>query len=151
EYIDLLDNDTVITLEGLRQLVVQELSDLQGELRGSEFSVLNHFYENEKPIDEVPSTAIVAQQLNAKLKPKDSLVTLEHQMKDAKRSDFSVTKTFNGKRRLVVIEAKRQMHSDLFAAASSQLHGLYSINPDAEGQGIYLVYWYGEKYPVANR
>lgn len=44
-----------------------------------------------------------------------------------------------------VIEIKRDFHSEVWTAASEQLHGLYSGDPEASGFGIYLVFWYGEK------
>ncbi|MET4678800.1 NACHT domain-containing protein [Stenotrophomonas rhizophila] len=44
-----------------------------------------------------------------------------------------------------VIEIKRDFHSQVWTAASEQLHRLYSIDPEAGDFGIYLVFWYGEK------
>lgn len=42
------------------------------------------------------------------------------------------------------IEIKRDFHSDVWSAAAEQLHGLYSVDPEASDFGIYLVFWYGE-------
>ena len=78
-------------------------------------------------------------------------MTLEHQLKDANRSDFTATKMINGKRRLLVTEVKGQWHRELYTAAAAQLHERYSIHPDAERQGIFLAIWFGSDEMVAER
>ncbi|HEY9646414.1 MAG TPA: hypothetical protein V6C88_08605, partial [Chroococcidiopsis sp.] len=100
---------------------------------------------------EVRSTEIIAERLNLRLEPQGISVTPEHQLKDAKRSDFTVTKMIGGKRRLLVTEVKGQWHKDLYTAASAQLHERYSIHPDAEQQGIFLAIWFGADEKVADR
>jgi len=42
-----------------------------------------------------------------------------------------------------------QWHRELYTAAAAQLHERYSIHPDAEQQGIYLVLWFGPHEKVA--
>ncbi len=78
-------------------------------------------------------------------------MTPEHQLKDAKRSDFTVTKMINGKRRLLVTEVKGQWNKELYTAASEQLSERYSIHPDAEQQGIFLAIWFSADEEVAKR
>ena len=68
-----------------------------------------------------------------------------------KRSDFTVEKSINGKSRLLVTEIKGQWHQKLYKAAKSQLSDLYSIHPDAENQGIYIVLWFGKHEKIAGR
>ena len=46
---------------------------------------------------------------------------------------------------LLVIEVKGQWRKELFTAASEQLMDRYSIHPDAAGQGIFLVFWFGDE------
>ncbi|RWX04550.1 hypothetical protein EHI42_32845, partial [Rhizobium hidalgonense] len=72
-----------------------------------------------------------------------------HQLKAANRSDFTVTKMIGGARRLLVTEVKGQWHEELYTAASAQLYDRYSIHPDAEQQGIFLVIWFGAREKVA--
>ena len=57
----------------------------------------------------------------------------------------------NGSRRLLVTEVKGQWHDELYSVASAQLHERYSIHPDAEQQGVYLVIWFGSEEKVAGR
>lgn len=149
EIVHLLDRDAVVTVEGLRQLVIQELQDFQRVIDGGEFNSADRFYEKGKRLDEVRSTEIIAERLNLRLEPQGISVTPEHQLKGAKRSDFTVTKMISGKRRLLATEVKGQWHRELYTAASAQLHERYSIHPDAEQQGIFLVIWFGGDEQVA--
>lgn len=147
----LLDRDTVITVEGLRQRVIQELQDFQKAINGGEFNSADRFYEKGERLDEVRCTEIIAERLHLRLEPSGIVVTPEHQLKAAKRSDFTVTKILGGMRKLLVTEVKGQWHSELYTAASAQLYERYSIHPDAEHQGIFLVIWFGTDEKVAGR
>ncbi|HHJ1481478.1 TPA: NACHT domain-containing NTPase [Pseudomonas aeruginosa] len=149
EIVDRLDHNTVVTVEGLRQLMIEELQNFQKAIDGGEFNSVNRFYENGKRLGEVRSTEIIAERLSLRLEPQSISVTPEHQLKNANRSDFTATKTIGGKRRLLVTEVKGQWHAELFTAASAQLHERYSIHPDAEQQGIFLVIWFGVDEKVA--
>jgi len=151
EIVKRLDCDEVVTVEGLRQLLIQELLDFQQDIYGGEFNSVDRFYAKGERLDEVRSTEIIAERLNLRLQPQGITVTPEHQLKDAKRSDFTATKLLGGKRRLLVTEVKGQWHTELYTAASEQLHKRYSIHPDAEQQGIYLAIWFGENEMVAGR
>ncbi|APX91761.1 hypothetical protein BWR19_01715 [Halomonas sp. 1513] len=151
EIVNRLDRDAVVTVEGLRQLVIQELQDFQKAIDGGEFNSADSFYEKGERLGEVRSTEIIAERLNLRLEPQGISVTPEHQLKSAKRSDFTATKMIGGKRRLLVIEVKGQWHDDLYTAASAQLHERYSIHPDAEQQGIFLAIWFGRDEKVTGR
>ncbi len=151
EIVNRLDRDLVVTVEGLRQLVIQELQDFQKTIDGGEFNSADRFYEKGERLDEVRSTEIIAERLNLRLEPQGISVTPEHQLKGAKRSDFTATKMIGGRRRLLVTEVKGQWHDELYSAASTQLHERYSIHPDAEQQGIFLAIWFGADEKVAGR
>ncbi|VVM70711.1 NACHT domain-containing protein [Pseudomonas fluorescens] len=151
EIVNRLDRDEVVTVEGLRQLVIQELQDFQKSINGGEFNSADRFYEKIERLDEEPCTEIIAERLSLKLQPQNITVTPEHHLKASKRSDFTVAKIIDGKRRLLVTEVKGQWHRDLFTAASNQLNDLYSIHPDAERQGIFLAIWFGVSEEVAGR
>lgn len=151
EIVNRLDRDEVVTVEGLRQLVIEELLDFQSAIDGGEFNSAERFYEKGERLDELKSTEIIAERLSLKLEPQGISVTPEHQLKAAKRSDFTATKIIDGKRRLLVTEVKGQWHEDLYTAASAQLHERYSVHPDAEKQGIFLAIWFGVNEKVAGR
>ncbi|MEW8255016.1 MAG: hypothetical protein AB2747_11725 [Candidatus Thiodiazotropha taylori] len=151
EIVNLLDRDEVVTVEGLRQLLIDELDGYQKLINGGEFNTVDLFYQNGKRHGEVRSAEIIAGHLSTRLQPKGITVVLEHQLKDAKRCDFTATKLIGSKRRLLVTEVKGQWHEHLYTAASTQLHDRYSIHPDAEQQGIYLALWFGVDEKVADR
>lgn len=149
EIVALLDEGEVVTVEGLRQLVLLELSKLQEDINGGEFNTVEMFYNGQRPLQEVACTRIIAERLNLILKEKNITVTPEHHLKNDKRCDFTTAKMLDGKRRLVVTEVKGQWHRELYEAASDQLSNRYAIHPDAEQQGIYLVIWFGADENVA--
>jgi hypothetical protein len=151
EIVDLLDNDAIVTVEGLRQLVIEELQSFQRAIDGGEFNTGDLFYDKEERLGEVPATLIIAERLHLRLEPQGIIVTPEHQLKDANRSDFTMTKMIGGKRKLLVTEVKGQWHKDLYTAAQAQLHARYSKHPDAEEQGIFLVLWFGKDELIAGR
>jgi cytidylate kinase len=149
EIVAMLDRGEVVTVEGLRQLVLLELSKLQNAIDGGEFNTAERFYAGDKRLDEEPCTRIIAERLNLILVPQNITVTPEHHLKHDKRCDFTTAKVLDGKRRMIVTEVKGQWHPKLYEAASDQLNNLYAIHPDAEQQGIYLVIWFGENERVA--
>ncbi|EOF5098453.1 hypothetical protein ACK1QP_001607 [Salmonella enterica] len=151
EIVNQLDCGAIVTVEGLRQLVLQELYEFQRSIDGGEFNSVDRFYEKGERLDEVKSTEIIAERLNLRLEPLGISITPEHQLKDQKRSDFTASKLVSGKRRLLVTEVKGQWHRELYTAASAQLYERYSIHPDAEQQGIFLVIWFGTDEKVAGR
>ena len=59
-----------------------------------------------------------------------------------KRADIRVS---SGRVFQVPIEIKKNNHPDLWNAIRTQLIAKYTRDPDAAGQGIYLVFWFGEE------
>ncbi len=154
--IELLDDNAVVTVEGLRQLIILELNNYQKDIDGGEFNAANRFYRSNKTtgderLGEVESVEIIAERLSLRLHPQNIIITSEHQTQNQNRIDITAAKMIDGKRRLLVIEAKGQWHPELYTAASTQLYERYSIHPDAEQQGIYLVIWFGPDENVANK
>lgn len=149
--VSLLDKSETVTVEGLRALLLQEFKHYQAELNGSETTSKEVFYDSGKHIDEVPASLRIADRLKLRLEGKTIIVTPEHQLNNAKRCDITCSKMIGNKRRMLVIEVKGQWHSELYTAASSQLYERYSIHPDAEQQGIYLVLWFGKDEKVTGK
>lgn len=57
-----------------------------------------------------------------------------------KRADIHVSCAgFN-----IPVEIKKSCHRDLWSAVRSQLIARYTIDPETEGHGIYLVFWFGD-------
>ena len=55
----------------------------------------------------------------------------------------------------VPVEIKKNSHSDLWSALRNQLIAQYTIAPETDGYGIYLVFWFGKEHtqpsPSGNR
>lgn len=151
QIVEMLDHGAVVTVDGLRKLVLHELSQLQAAIYGGEFDTAKLFYAGDKRLDEEPCTKIIAERLDLILRPQSITITPEHHLKHDKRCDFTAGKLLGGQRRMLVTEVKGQWHSKLYEAASEQLNNLYAIHPDAEKQGIYLVLWFGENEKVAGK
>ena len=45
----------------------------------------------------------------------------------------------------VPIEIKKNSHQDLWSAIKNQLIAKYTRDPETEGYGIYLVFWFGKE------
>ena len=151
EITELLDGGQVVTVEGLRALILAELSVMQEVIRGGEFNTLEVFYDGGKRLNENRATTRIADRLQLQLKSLNMSVAIEHYMKNAKRCDITASKIIGNGRKLVVVEVKGQWHPELFTAAKLQLHERYSIHPDAQQQGIYLVLWFGNGELVAGK
>ncbi|MCH7381984.1 MULTISPECIES: hypothetical protein [Acinetobacter] len=159
EIVKFLDNEEVVTVEGLRALILEELEFYQNDLRGGDTTSPSLFYHKQYDgstfskyihLNEVDATKIVADRLKLRLSTKGVIVTLEHQMQHTNRCDITFAKVIENERKLLMLESKGQWHKDLYKAASTQLSQRYSIHPDAEHQGIYFVLWFGTNEKVAN-
>ena len=64
---------------------------------------------------------------------------------DDKRADIRVAFPTSDKNLNVPVEIKKSTHPDLWTAIHDQLIAKYSRDPGAEGNGIYLVFWYGSE------
>lgn len=47
QIVDLLDNNEIVTVEGLRASIFQELTDYQKDLHGGEFNTAKQFYKED--------------------------------------------------------------------------------------------------------
>ena len=154
--VDLLDNNAIVTVEGLRQIVLQQLEYYQSDINGGEFNAASRFYTKDDNgeyvhLNEVSCVEIIAERLSLVLHPQSIVISTEHQTRNQNRIDITAAKMIDGKRRLLVVEAKGQWHRELYTAADAQLYQRYSIHPDAEQQGIYLVIWFGSNESIAGR
>ncbi|MGZ2455638.1 NACHT domain-containing protein [Rhizobium anhuiense] len=153
DIVRMLDHDDIASVEDLRAFVIEELEWLQTWLRSAETSPLAETYydADENHVDENTARNRVVDSLRWRLQAMQTSVVIEHYMADENRCDFTVSAMINGRRRLLVVEAKGQWHPELFTAASTQLNDRYSSHQDAEQQGIYLVFWFGPNTKVAGR
>ncbi len=151
EVVKALSNRDVVSIEHMRAVLLEQLNDLQADLKGGDLDEIETYYNGGKHVLENAATKRIASWLRPRLQALDISDAIEHQMRNAKRCDFTAAKMLGGRRRLLVTEVKGQWNSELFSAASAQLYDRYAIHPDAEYQGIYLVLWFGGGETIAGR
>lgn len=129
----------------LRALVCAHLHGLERELRHGTVMPLRHFWDdNGQPRDENTCSA----QLHEKLKPllAAQQVGLEPEAWAAggKRVDLRAKRLVPGLSAISLpIEVKKDCHREVWTAWRDQLQRLYTGDPEAAGQGLYLVLWFG--------
>lgn len=149
--VNLLEKDDIVSSENLRAVILEELELYQKDLNGHDITTKSIFYHGEQRVDENAASQYIADRLRLRLEHRQVFINNEYHMHNQKRCDIVCSKIINGKRKIVPIEVKGQWHSEVYSAFDSQLNQLYTIHPDSEGQGIYLVLWFGKDEKVANR
>ena len=134
----------------LMALTVAHLREIERHLRGSDTTFLRFFWDvqtdkSRTPKDENDCRDLLLDRLRTRLDPFDIHVVPERQAAHEKRADLLVDFTANGQKLAVPIEIKKENHRRLWSACLDQLNELYTIEPTADGHGIYLVLWFGSK------
>ncbi|OPH37935.1 NACHT domain-containing protein [Moraxella equi] len=149
--VNLLEKDDIVSSENLRAVILEELELYQNDLNGHDTTTKSIFYHGEQRVDENTASQYIAERLRLRLEHRQVLLDIERYMHNQKRCDIVCSKIINGKRKIVPIEVKGQWHPEVYSAFDNQLNKLYTIHPDSEGQGVYLVLWFGKDEKVANR
>ena len=155
QVINTLCNSKPANVADLAALAVNCLKQLAAEMHGSSTDSYKHFWNvdgHNKPLTPRPENSCrnyLLERLKAMLVKYDVQVDLEvHQAKD-KRADMTVSFTGEGKTFQLPIEIKRDYHQALWRTIHEQLIKLYTIAPETEGRGLYLVLWFNhEKLPT---
>ena len=155
QVVNFLDENEIMSVENLRAVILEELQNYQKDLDGHDITSKSIFYHNkiniQNRVNENTATQRIADRLRIWLERYQVNLIREGYMKDDNRCDLVFSKLINGKRKILPVEVKGQWHSELYSAFDSQLDRLYTIHRDADGQGIYLVLWFGKDEMVANR
>lgn len=145
----LLEKRSIASVEDMRALMLEALSEVESQIRYAETDTIDTFYTNGTHVDENTARNRIVEHLRSYMTAHRLSVVIEHHMAQGNRCDITATEMIAGRRRLLTIEVKGQWHGELFTAASAQLDKRYSSNPDAEQQGIYLILWFGPHVEVA--
>ena len=135
----------------LRELVVQHLQDLQASWRGRDVFALKQFWRDtpngqQQPHIENDCRDLVLEKLRDRLAAQNIGISSEHRAAQDKRADLCAEYLHGGRRISLPVEVKKADHKDLWTAWRDQLQRLYAIDPDAQGCGLYLVLWFGERW-----
>ncbi|WP_299328684.1 hypothetical protein [uncultured Psychrobacter sp.] len=136
----------------LKAFVITLLDEIQAEIYGSETDPHKAFYQsistNAKnfPHGENDCRDRLVDLLKPKLQVYGFSLETERDMPDDKRADIVCRNTSFQ----LPIEVKGQWHEKLWTAMNVQLGDLYLKEHQSQGQGIYLIFWFGQNV-VANR
>jgi hypothetical protein len=142
-----LANEAPANAADLQALVMHHLDDMQAAWRGADTFALKGFWQDEgqvsKPENDCRELLLV--RLRERLALQDILVSRERTAAQDKRADMCAEFIRNGRRIALPIEVKKADHDKLWIAWRDQLQRLYMNDPDADGHGLYLVLWFGQK------
>lgn len=139
----------------LKILVLELLEEIQSKVKASELDSYKMFYEDgknknpNKPHGENYCRDRLADLLKPYIEPYQFRLDTEKDMPDDKRADL----VCNNSEMQLPIEVKRQWHNDLWTAMNDQLGDLYLKEYQSQGQGVYLIFYFGEtltKKPKSN-
>ncbi len=134
----------------LMALTLDHLQDIGYHLRGADTTGLRLYWKTGPDDAPVPKGEndcrdILLDRLRDRLAPLGPSVVPERQAADDKRADLRVEFMASGHLLAVPIEIKKENNESLWLAWRDQLQALYTIDPAADGHGIYLVLWFGHK------
>ncbi len=147
QVLQVLDNLKPANTADLAALTMDILSDLAERIRDGNTSDWRQYWNvdsHNRPQDQKPEDGCrdtLLSDLRLKFQPLGIDAQPEGRYADDKRADIRVTYgDFN-----VPVEVKKSTHPDLWSAIKTQLIANYTRDPGADGYGIYLVFWFGEK------
>ena len=130
----------------LAALVIDRLDEIARKIRGGPTSDWRQYWnvdQYNRPTCEKPEDACrdnLLSDLQNRLEQLDIDAQPEGQYANDKRSDIRVY--FGGSN--VSVEIKKNSHQELWSSLRNQLIAQYTIDPDTDGYGIYLVFWFGK-------
>ena len=144
--IEVLDNLVPVNAADLAALTVDVLAEISKNIGHSNTSDWRKYWnvdQHNRPSEPKPEDACrdyLLHDLRHRMSLLDTDVQPEGRYANDKRSDIRVSRLgFN-----VPVEIKRSCHRDLWSAIRNQLISKYTTDPDADGHGIYLVFWFGD-------
>lgn len=142
-----LQNDLPVSAADLVSITVDALEQLANDIRNEDTSDWKQYwYWDQKtgihtnPQDENYCRNALLSDLKRILKPYQIDAQPEGQYADDKRADIRVC---YGSNLAIPIEIKKNSSRDLWRGITEQLVPKYTRDPKADGNGIYLVFWFG--------
>ena len=145
QVIQVLDNRRPANAADLAALTTEYLRDISKNIRDGNTSDWKQYWNvdsynrAERPRPEDACRNVLLSDLRSRLKPLQIDAQPEGRYADDKRADIRVScGGFN-----VPVEIKRSCHPNLWSAIRRQLIAKYTRDPDTDGYGIYVVFWFG--------
>ena len=148
-----LSNAAPANARDLQALLLDHLNGIEAGLRGDNTFLVKQFWQGTQdaqlPQDENDCRDLLLDKLRERLAPLNVLVEREKSAARDKRADMCAEFMRAGKRIALPIEVKKDNHDKLWTAWSEQLNQLYTIDPAAGGNGLYLVLWFNVRPQVS--
>lgn len=146
DVIGVLLNGPPATAADLQALVLSHLQDLKSHIAGANTNLYRQFWNEEHRKDPSPKIEdrcrdLLVELLRSRLSPHEVIVEPEGYMV----ADIVIMR---GAKSKVVIELKRDYHSEVWRAMNNQLDRLYTRDPNTDGYGVYGVFWFGSNRPT---
>ena len=148
-----LDGGTPANPADLAALLVDRLDDIGSKIRSGPTSDWRQYWNVDpynRPQDPKPENACrdnLLSDLQEKFRPLGIDAQPEGQYANDTEADIRISYTHASAEYFQVpVEIKKNSHPKLWSAIRNQLIAKYTIDPDTDGYGIYLVFWFGEKY-----
>ena len=159
--------ETIATLSGgapanvadLQALVIENLREISKRIGTQNIDIYKDFWNEDshgRPVDpkiEESARNVLLGLLTTRLAPLGIIAEPEGHMVADKRAD--ITAALPGRK--LILELKRDSHSELWSAPATQLDRFYTRDPEASGYGVFGVFWYGKhrqgsvpKHPTGN-
>ena len=146
-----LNNLKPANVADLAALAMDHLNKLSGEMRAINMDSYKHFWNDDshsrpdKPRTENNCRDYLAERLRILLSRLDVDVQPETHEANDKRADMRLSCNSNGNAYHLPVEIKLDHSPDLWRAIHEQLIPLYTLDPETQGRGIFLVIWFEEK------
>lgn len=146
QVVSTLSNGNPCRIGDLHALLLQHLEDLNPLIAATNVDVFKRFWNEdsygkvEKPKNEESCRDYLVELLRTRATQKIVIEPEGHMAAD-KRAD--IVALVPGMK--LVVELKRDYHSEVWVAIEEQLERFYTRDPEAQGYGIYVVLWFGAK------
>ncbi|WP_352287437.1 hypothetical protein [Psychrobacter sp. GW64-MNA-CIBAN-0177] len=146
DLLNVFQNKAPENCKDLKTLILELLDEIQKKVKSSELDSYKMFYEDgksknpKKPHGENYCRDRLADLLKPYIEPYHFRLDTEKDMPDDKRADL----VCNSSEMQLPIEVKGQWHDDLWTAMNDQLGDLYLKEYQSQGQGIYLIFYFGD-------
>jgi hypothetical protein len=155
QVINTLSDRKPANVADLAALTVGCLEDLSARMHASNADRYKQFWNvdgHNRPVRPRPENSCrdyLLEQLERLLLKYDVSAQPEAHQAEDKRADKELSYTWNGKIFRLPVEIKLDHSSDLWCAIHNQLIPYYTIAPETEGRGLFLVIWFNhEKMPT---
>lgn len=144
-----LANSAPANASDLLALTVDHLRDIERHLRGADDFSVRLFWTAGNggsliPKNENECRNVLLGILRARMSALGIGVIPERLAADEMRADLRLEYLASGRLLAVPVEIKKENSANLWLAWRDQLQRLYTIDPAADGYGIYLVLWFGK-------